>query len=427
MAQTTGLRGLRRAIALMRRRPNLDAKDLVRLTGQECTRYLNGLQRSGDNDPDAVIIELIGFHQAVPSLFEDLDDPYSHLSATIDLGMKFLVDLLLDVADDPRSAINRYAVFEELFEIWTQDGSGMLAGLSEMLLDALANRADEGALFEIARLYLRDAPLVFPTPQGRKLEIERSVLEVERYRVERMIGEIFARRGKFEYSVFAAKRHWNLTDDAYDYVACLVRANLKTEALEVARRALHLPHLVRRSELQSLFDHLVDAAPKAGERLELEKQDFLDAPSVESFRALKAKCPAASWRAMAEGLLGELQRSQSWPGLVFQLYLEEDMVTDADGVVVTQPVDPHVLAAASQRVMATHPDRAAGWLLIASHSLLREPRLEHYRQAAIWLDAVRRASAQNGQLASFTRSLDAIRDRYRGRPRFMRILEEYGL
>ena len=71
--------------------------------------------------------------------------------------------------------------------------------------------------------------------------------------------------------------------------------------------------------------------------------------------------------------------------------------------------------------------KAAGWLVVAAHHLMKKARLAQYRLAAEWLGTVRTVSEAIGQSAAFQRTLDAFKDRYRRRKSLLRILDEAGL
>jgi hypothetical protein len=120
-------------------------------------------------------------------------------------------------------------------------------------------------------------------------------------------------------------------------------------------------------------------------------------------------------------------RHQRSPDLVFQLYVAEGEITEADGLVVVQPVVPDVLVAGAARIQEKHPAIAAGWFLFAAHHRMATRRPSTYPAVVRDLTAVRDLSRESDQLPSYHRALQRFRQRYALRTRLIALLDEAGL
>jgi hypothetical protein len=247
--------------------------------------------------------------------------------------------------------------------------------------------------------------------------------------MERLLGEILARGGRFEYSLIVARQHFQRTGDALDLVVALRRGGLTDDAIAAARKALASPRSFRRDRLQDLLETMVADVVTDTDRVtrrELERQ-FIAEPSAAHFAALKRVVPKDQWNRVRGRVLGHLQRHQRSPDLVFQLYVAEGEITEADGLVVVQPVVPDVLVAGAARIQEKHPAIAAGWFLFAAHHRMATRRPSTYPAVVRDLTAVRDLSRESDQLPSYHRALQRFRQRYALRTRLIALLDEAGL
>lgn len=394
----------------------------------ELHAQLEELRRDAELEPETAVAVLLHMFEVLPPAFLHLDDKLGLLLRALEQAPVLLVDLMTEDADDPVSLIDRHEVFRRLFQAWTEDETGYLHSLDDCLLASLVTPADEDFLIELGRDHLRGVPLVFPSPRGDKLDLDRSILQADRYRVERLLGEIHHRRGRSEYSVIVARSHYRATGDALDYVRFLARANLVDEAIEVARRVLRRPDAPRRAALKSLYEEIVLRRDGRRRRRSQARGAFLADPSLRLFVDFRETVAAEDWESEARSLLAALEKAgDRHLDLCFRLYLEEGMVLEADALVVTRPIDPHLLAAAADELIDHEPLKASGWLVVAAHHLTRRAKVSAYRQAAEWLNTVRLASRALGQDRAFERTLDAFKERYRRRSALLRVLGEAGL
>ncbi|MCA9320004.1 MAG: hypothetical protein KDB53_04680, partial [Planctomycetes bacterium] len=283
-------------------------------------------------------------------------------------------------------------------------------------------------LIVICNEHLRDTPLVFPAAKGQKLDLDRAILQADRNRVERLLGEIYAGRKRFEYSVIVARSHYRATGDACDLVRFLSRAGRDDEALDMARRVLRRPDAPRHAQLRVLYENLVSSRQAARQSVLELRRALLQEPSVARFCDFRDQVAPEHWDAERRELLAELREGGIEADRLFELYLACGDILEADGLVVTQAISPRLLAEAADQVIEEHPQEAAGWLIVAAHRLMKSAaKRSYYQTAAGWLSTVRRVSAATGQDEAFGRALASFRDRYRRRTALMTVLEEHGL
>ena len=427
MTESATYRGFKRRIGQLLRRlrsaPGLQPAAI----GTEVVALLDELRHAAESEPEIVLEIGLSMLEILPQDFHLLDDKVGLLGRALDQVPQMIVDILHDERGDPRSVIDRGEILERLFCLWVGDETGYLRGLDESLAECVTDREDADRLIGICRDHLRHLPLVFPAAAGEKLDLDRVILQSDRHRVERLLGEIFSSRGRHEYAVIVARGHFRTTRDALDLVRALERAGQTDEAVEVARRALRRPDVPRHAELRAAYDELLEIRDGTRRSAAAREREFLDSPSLERFLALKEAAAGPDWPRIADKVLGLLQGERREPALVFQLYLGEGRITDADGLVVTQPIDALILAEAAHAFLESHPSLAGGWLLVAAHRILEGARREHYETAAEWLGTVRRLAEVCDQRESFDRALEGFRSAYRRRPALLRTLERYGL
>ncbi|MEZ6197900.1 MAG: hypothetical protein R3F20_19595 [Planctomycetota bacterium] len=399
--------------------------EVARSVSAETQSLVGALRRGGAEAATERVAAALLLLEELPGRFHEIDDRYGLLVGPLEQLFRCASELAEDLAGEDAHD-ERDEFLERLFGLWTEDETGFLAGLGEALMDCVV---DERATERVERLchhFLRDAPVVFPAAPGRKLDLHRSILEADRYRVERIQGELLARRGRHEYAITVAAAHRRRTGDAVDLLRVLVRAGRHGEALEAGRRALRDPSTPRRGEVDRLYRQLLERSDSSA-ILARELDEFVREPTWDRWTRLREFLPESSRAESIRAALGEAEKAGRNPTLVFELYLVEGYILEADGLATTHPIDAHTLATAAESVMDRHPDRAAGWLLMAAHRLVKRPHATHYEVAADWLDSVRDAAEATGQSEAFGRAIGAFRDLYRRRPALLRALDARGL
>jgi hypothetical protein len=154
---------------------------------------------------------------------------------------------------------------------------------------------------------------------------------------------------------------------------------------------------------------------------------FLRTPTEAAFKALRASVPPEQWPQVRSRLLGHLQKHQREPTLVFRLYWEEGMLLDADGLVVTQPVDPDFLADAAMKLASHSPVVAAGWLLVAAYRLADSYPRARWPDVIQHLVLVRDLTARGAPERGFDRVLRTFRFRHAHSPDLLSRLSQAGL
>lgn len=428
MSQSATYHSFKRRLNRIEQRLNAGPQLAPGQLSADVMEILTDLRRASDDEPEIAVELALSLLETLPRIFLELDDRLGLLARALDHVPDLLVELLHDDVGNPGSVLDRPDVFERIFDLWVGDDSGYLAGLDDGLMNAVTTPEDAELLIAICRQHLVHLPLVFPAVGGNKLDLERSILQADRHRVERLLGEILSNGGNHEFAVLVARGHRRATGDSVDYVRALDRAGLEDEAIDAARRTLRNPAAPRRADVREIYDSIVSR--REGHRRLTDEciAEFVDCPCEGTFEALKEVVPPSRWSDVRDQVLGTLEKGREHPDLAFELYLQEGMITEADGVVVTQPVDPHLLADCADSILDMHTEQAAGWLIVAAYHLMkRAPRVAHYRQAARWLETVKRASLAVGQTESFDRALERFKDRYRRRPALLRILDERGL
>ncbi len=425
MSAPETFRTFKRNIGQILRR--LRSKQPERRLVSDLTALSRQLRSASELEPEVVVDVVLYLIETLPPKLMDLDDRLGGIERGFHQVCAVAVDLLTESADDPVSLIDRFDVFERLFCVWVGDDTGFLSELDEVLLSCVTSPLDEELLTRICVEQLRHMPLVFPAPLGQKIDLDRSILQADRHRVDRLLGEVLYMRGVAEYSVLVASAYCRATGDAVEYVQALVRAGLDQEATEVARRALRNPKAPRQNRVRELYEGIVRRQEGRQEHLAQAQKQFLRAPSVCALEEAVELVAEENREDLTRKLIGELEKSDVHLDLAFQLYLEEGMIFEADALVVTRPIDPYLLAQAADLLIDSDTLKAAGWLVVAAHHLMKKARLPQYRLAAEWLGTVQSASEAIGQTAAFQRTLDAFKDRYRRRTALLRVLGEAGL
>lgn len=335
--------------------------------------------------------------------------------------------LLLDESETLRST-DAQRLWCELLSAWLKDEDGALGGVAadRWLADVAAPRG--GAAFRRAAATLRDElPLVFARDDADPLDPHRLALAARRGRLDRLLGEALAAAGAPAFAVEAGLEKWRREADAADAVFALYRAGRPFEALALAREALATPTAVGADVLRLLVDRLFPDRGVRRREVRATEREFFERPSRAGYEALMNATPPDQRAAVAARVLGALQRTRREPGLVFELYLDEDRLLDADGMATTQRIPAETLVAAADRILATRPTVAAGWLLIAAHRLADAAEPARRAAAPALLVRVRELAAETGRTEDFRRALAGIRSRHADRPAFLRALRRAGL
>ena len=354
-------RALRRAELHRERRDSILLEEIGRLRPE--------LTRLASSEPWVVAQTLLALLERLPPLLEGEDGVRG---AAADLPLRLFTELIdivaaLQARGEGREALHPLAL--AALTAWDDDTGGLLAAGDHVILAKASEAGLRRLLIDTWSEELRTRPLYFPARQGASHELSRSLEIAARHRAERLLGELLAQDGRFEYSIQVARADWRRTGDAYELAFALRRAGQDPEALLVARKGLSSPRPHRRDELQALVASLLEVSPRVPDRAgkkDLENL-FLDHPSRASWSALERSVPEDQWPAVRKRVLAHLQRHQRAPGLVFELLLEADDVLEADGLAATQPVRGAVLEAAADRFTAVRIDLRAGWLTLAAH------------------------------------------------------------
>ncbi|MFT7620321.1 MAG: hypothetical protein ACI97A_003978 [Planctomycetota bacterium] len=425
MSGPTTFRTFKRTIGQILRRLRVERPE--RRLVSDLNALVHQLRRAAELEPDVVVDAILYVIETLPPELMELDDRLGAIERGFHQVCTIAVDLMIDDVDDPVGLIDRFDVLERLFCAWVADDTGFLSTLDDVLLNSLTARDDEDTMIRICVDHLRHMPLVFPAPSGQKMEIDRTILQADRHLVERLLGEVLHVRGVPEYSILVAAAHHRCTNDPIDYIKFLMRAGLEQEASEVARRALRNPATVREARVRELYDSIIERQEGRQQRLDLARQTFLRIPSEETLESVLAFVSDEEQESEARSIIGQLEQDDCYLNLAFQLYLHEGLMLEADALVVTRPLDPYLLAQAADLLLDSDTLKAAGWLVVAAHHLMKKARIAQYRLAADWLGTVRTVSEAIGQSAAFQRTLEAFKDRYRRRTSLLRILDEAGL
>lgn len=391
--------------------------------------WLADVRRIAPQSPRTVVESLVDVLEQLPPLLSRSDAGMGAGDALIDLAALALVDTMLEEEGSGAAPIDRVAIIERLFHLWTEDESGLLGSLDEAMIELLTTAELEDRAIAIARRHLRSIPLPF-VKRGARPTGGQLIDIADRFKVENFVGQILARRDRFDYAVLAGRTYHRLTGDAVDYISALARAGMITDALDIGRRALRDPATPRVAALKETYDHLVGQKSGLGDEAVITRRlrAFIGDPTIEHFDSLKDACPIARWPRIIDAALGHLERTNTAPELTFRLYLREGRIVEADGMVVNRFLDPDALATGAQSILESHPDRAAGWLLIAAYHLMRvESSEQAYRRAAEWLSIVRRAAHATAQAESFLRAIAQFKARYGRRRALLRTLTAFGL
>jgi hypothetical protein len=402
------------------------ASDLRALGGMT-DAVVDELRRTAATHPEAAVQAALALLEELPVAAAEVYDPRGQIYALVERLSVALVNAVLEQEGSSQATLERLPTLERLFTAWSDDETGVLSPLAEAIIGLVTTKELEDTMLRMVRARLRLVPHVL-VPKGERLGAASTVTVNERFRIESLAGALLDRRSKNEYSLLAAKTLHRLTGDALPFVERLVGAGLPNEAIEVARRALNVTNTPQRDAVQAAYDRLVARHAGDKELLERRIEAFLREPGEDAFLTLKRMASGDKWERMRLRVIGRLEKSGVDNELAFKLYIDEGLLSEADGMVTHRFLDPFLLARASDGFADTNPGLSAGWALVACYNLMRLANDEaSYRQTAEWLVAVRTRAGSCGQTESFERAIEDFKSRFSRRTRLIRTLQGRGL
>ena len=423
------LRTWRKRVARMVQRAEAQPTRGALLLQEDVGELLADLKRLARAEPAVVLEVLLFLMERLSEVIGELDDGPGFAAGFVPEIMDRVRSLMLHDAKAGDGRVDHASSVERMLRLWIDDAEGWYQELDGLLLEVSVTAAGEYALRSRISQHIGDLPLCFPPPRGASDDLARALLLAERHRSERLLGELLARSRQYEYSVIVARDHYRRTGDALDFAVSLHRSGRSDEAITVARKALASPRSFQRQRLQELLNEMLEGSviDQAREtRKELERL-FVEDPSRKSFAALKKAVMSDQWERVRQRVLGHLQKHQKAPTLVFDLYLEEGDVIEADGLVVVQAVEPDRLVEGAMGVALDHPAMAAGWLLIAAHHRMARRTTSVYPRVVRDLAMVRDLAGSARERTQFERSLARFRARYARRKKFLALLDAAGM
>jgi hypothetical protein len=291
-------------------------------------------------------------------------------------------------------------------------------------LRSIVATSDEAIVLQVCQRYLRDLPLVFPALPGEKLNIERQLLRVSRYAVDKLVGEIHAGHGHFDHLVLTTGQWMRETGDAVDHIDTLEVAGRWEDALTVARGVLRDSTAPRRKAVRVAYERIASVHSKDALHLKQLQRRFLADPSWESWSVLMDVVSTDTRAQFVDDVLTTLESLGENNDLCFQLYVEEGMTLEADGLAAHQPIRARVLSDCAELIAEEHPDCAAGWLLIAAYAAAARTCRDGYVEATQHMLRVRELSIATDQTEGFVRALRAFRDHNKRRRLLLSLLND---
>jgi hypothetical protein len=339
-------------------------------------------------------------------------------------ALTFLGGLLGEDARRKAHELDRESAWFTLFEIWLEDDAGLLRDFEGRVARIASLESDRRLLVRLATEALADLPVVFPAGDSG-LDARRAVLAASRSRLESLIAALLAADGRHAYGLAVGENLRRRTGDSAILVEALLRSSDSDAAVAAAERALTDPREARSERIHALLGEAIERR-SSGRALRIHLETaFLRHPTRASFAAVKRAVPAEQWPRVRTRLLGHLQKHQREPTLTFQLYWDEGLVLDADGLVVTQPVDPDVLARAANALATSDPTVAAGWLLVAAYRLADSHPRSRWPDVVSHLLAVRELASRGA--GGFDRVMRTFRFRHEHAPELLSLVARAGL
>lgn len=423
------LRTWRKRVARMVQRAEAQPERGALLLRGDVGELLSDLKRLARSEPAVVLEVLLFLTERLSEVIGELDDGPGFAAGLVPEIMGRIRSVMVHDARTGEHRVDHASAVERLLRVWIDDAEGWYQEIDVLLLQVSVTPAGEHTLRSLLTSHIRALPLCFPPPRGASDDLARALLLAERHRSERLLGELLARSEQFEYSIIVARDHYRRTGDALDLAVGLHRGSRTEEAITVVRKALASPRSYQRQRLRELLDEMLEGSvnDQAREtRKELERL-FVEEPSRKNFAALRKAVTSDQWVRVRRRVLGHLQKHQKAPTLVFQLYLEEGDLTEADGLVVVQAVDPDVLVEGALRAAPDRPAMAAGWLLFAAHHRMARKTTSVYPQVIRDLVMVKELSETANERAQFDRALARFRARYARRKKFLTLLDQAGM
>ncbi len=348
------------------------------------------------------------------------------LAAVLEHALRILDRIYHRDARSQRHHFDRGGGLVRLFSVWQDDGGRVLGRLGDRLLRLAEQPADRRELLQLTADALADLPVPFPGTSLESLDPRRLDLAARRWALDRLAGEILAGSGGHEYGIAAARQRARMTGDAREMIAALVRAGRSSEAMELSRRLSAAPSAEPVRAAAGGLQEPRAEAPARRIRVACEAR-FLAEPDSPRFEELRRATTAEHWPRVRGRVLGHLQKHQRCPELVFRLYVDEGMFTDADGLVVTQPIDAAVLMEAARSIEGTRAELAAGWMIVAAHRVADAPGGPRAEEVAQILAHAGRLAAAIGADEGFSRMLARFRSRHADSEELLRSLVRAGL
>lgn len=424
MSSISVLLGVKRRLGQISRRAKSGPVLRVGPLSLEVHELLGELRVSAERDPEFAVELALSLLEQLPAVFEEIDDRDGLLGKALDTVPGLLTELLMLDHNRTDSALDRPAVFERIFLLWIEDGSGYLRGLERALLNSLVDGADEQCVHEIAQCFLRDLPLVFPAGSNEKLDIERHLLRNTRHSVDRLVGEVHARHGDFEHLIFTSAQWLRDTGDAVDHIDALEQAGLWEEALTTARNVLRDSSAPRRDAVRSAYERIAAAHSKDALETKQLQRSFLNSPTWETWSDLMDVVSVDLRCGFVDETLNTLESLGTNRDLCFQLYVEEGLILEADGLAAHQPIGASTLAACAESIADEHPGYAAGWMLTAAYATSSLGRRSAYKKAVEFLLRVQELSLESNQPDGFLRALATFREHNRRRRSLIDLVNE---
>ncbi len=390
----------------------------------ELHELLGELGVSASKDPEFAVELALSLLEQLPSVFLEIDDKEGLLGEALDRVPTLLVELLNQDFGRADSALDRPDVLERIFNLWMDDESGYLKQLDRTLLCSIMAVSDETAVLGICQRYLRDLPLVFPALSGEKLDIERQILRVNRYAVDKLVGEIHIGHGRSDHLILTTGQWMRETGDAVDHIDALELAGLWEDALSVARGVLRDSNAPRREAVRMAYERIASHHSKDALELKQLERRFLADPDWKTWSAVLDVVPTDLRADYVDDLLNILESHGEHNDFCFQLYVEEGMILEADGLAAHQPIRASVLSDCAELLSEEHPDCAAGWFLMAAYSAASRACRASYVEATRFLTRVRDLSAATNQSGGFLRALKAFREHNKRRRLLLKLLDE---
>ena len=407
-SSSASLRDLRRRVARILRRAEENPERATSFLHTQVTDLLTDLRHLADQDPQLVLEIHLHLLERLSVGISEADDPTGLAADLFPCLLEHVEALLVMDAHDKKVHTDHADAVQRLFHLWFDDAEGWFAGMESLLLRVSTSPAGEHALRQEIQRALGALPLVFPARHTSGEEFSSFVLQAERHRLEHLQGELLGRGGAWEYAALVAHEHYRRTGEAYDYLRALMHLKQTEEAILLARKTLASPRVFQRMKIQELLDELLSRSSELEDResRKVLEHAFLSRPSRRTYDKLKAVIPQDQWPARRKKILAHVHKHQKAPTLLFEIYLEDGDVLDADGLAVVQQVEVDALLKGAASVGESHPQQAAGWMLLAAYRRARAPRGSGYAEAVRILTKMKALCTKADQMDAYRSAMD---------------------